>query len=228
MVYFDHGSAFIADDSHAVLARLDIAYVHGTKGYPQGRGKIERFNRTAQEEILRDLTRESVDPDCVSLELRLAHFLDGYNQSPHESLQKQTPKKLFDEDDRPLQRYLDPAALRADFSVQEERRVTNDHVISLDGVLYEVPRGLAGQRIVVHRDVLEPDHILLDHQGRSIRLHPVDLHANARARRGVTSPIPEKLPPAGASSRASEAALRPITQADGGFSDLNDQETSWI
>lgn len=38
IVYDDHGSAFIADDSHAVLTNLDIGFVHGTAGYPPGRG----------------------------------------------------------------------------------------------------------------------------------------------------------------------------------------------
>lgn len=219
IVYDDHGSAFIADDSHAVLTNLDVGFVHGTAGYPPGRGKIERFNRTAQEDILRDLARDDVDPDCTALELRLAHYLThDYNRQPHESLARQTPEARFLADDRPLRPYLDAEDLRRRFFVREERVVSNDHVISFDSVFYEVPRGLAGQRVSIARDVFDARHLRLDHEGRSVRLHPVDLHANARARRGAAAPAPEPASPAvGAARRAAERALAPITQPDGGF-----------
>ncbi len=196
VLYDDHGSAFIADGSHEVLGNLDIAFVHGTVGYPRGRGKIERFNRTAEEGVLRDLAREGIDPDCLALELRLAHYLThAYNRQPHSSLGGRTPEARFLGDERPLRPYLDADAFRRKFFVREERVVSNDHVISLDSVLYEVPRGLAGQRVTVACDALDPRHIRLDHDGASIRLHPVDLHANARARRGTTAATPEPTPP---------------------------------
>jgi transposase InsO family protein len=230
IVYDDHGSAFIADDSHAVLTNLDIGFVHGTAGYPPGRGKIERFNRTAEEAILRDLARDDVDPDCTALELRLAHYLThAYNRQPHESLGRQTPEARFIADDRPLRPYLDAEELRRKFFVREKRVVSNDHVISFDSVLYEVPRGLAGQRVSLARDVFDARHLRLDHEGQSIRLYPVDLHANARVRRGATTPVPEPATSAvGAARRAAEQALAPITDPDGGFSadDLT-KEPSW-
>ena len=230
VLYDDHGPGFIADDSHAVLSNLDIGIVHGTSGYPQGRGKIERFNRTAEAGVLRDLAREGIDPDCMALELRIAHYLaHDYNQSPHSSLGDQTPEARFLEDDRPLRPYLDAGRLRSQFFVREERLVSHDHVISLDSVLYEVPRGLAGQRVSVARDVLDPSHLRLDHEGGSIRLHPVDLHANARARRGAPAPEPDPTPPvASAANRAADRAFAPITEPDGGFSTgKDDKENPW-
>lgn len=230
ILYDDHGSGFTADDSHAVLTNLDIGFVHGTVGYPPGRGKIERFNRTAEEAILRHLSADDVDPDCMALELRLAHYLEhDYNRQPHSSLAKQTPEARFLADDRPLRHYDDDKELRRKFFVWEERVVSNDHVVSLDSVFYEVPRGLRGQRVRIARDVLDPKHLLLDHEGKSVRLHPVDLHANANARRGQSPPAVE--PPTtalGAARSAAEKALAPITQPDGGFpaADL-DKEPPW-
>ncbi|MBM4368840.1 MAG: DDE-type integrase/transposase/recombinase [Deltaproteobacteria bacterium] len=229
LLYHDHGSAFTADDSHAVLGNLDIGYVHGTVGYPPGRGKIERFNRTAEDAILRDLAREEVDPDCMALELRLAHYLaHDYNRQPHESLQGQTPEARFFADERPLRPYTDED-LRQKFFVREERVVSNDHVISFDSVFYEVPRGLSGQRVTIARDLLDPSHLRLDHEGQSLRLHPVDLHANARARRGTHTPPPDPTPPSvGAARRAADRALAPITQPDGGFPATDsEKEPSW-
>lgn len=230
ILYNDHGPGFIADDSHAVLGGLDIGFVHGKAGYPPGRGKIERFNRTAENAVLRDLARDGVDPDCTALELRLDHYLvHSYNREAHESLGGKTPYDRFNADERPLKPYLDREALRQKFVVYEERVVSNDHIVSLDGVSYEVPRGLARQRVAIARDVLAPHHLHLDHEGRSIRLHPVDLHANARARRATAPPPPQlTAPTAGASSRAVERALAPITQPDGGFpADGPHEEPSW-
>ena len=232
IVYFDNGSGFSADASHAVISGLDIGHVHGTAGYPPGRGKIERFNQTAQEAILRHLTRDDVDPDCTSLELRLAHYLtEVYNTQPHSSLHGMSPQEAFLRDDRPLHPYPDADALRQKFFVDEERLVSNDHIISVDSVWYEVPRGLAGERITVARDVFDHSHLRLDHDGRSIRLREVDLQANARTRRSGARPAaPEPEPTTGsAATRAADLALAPITQPDGGFADVDpDQEPpSW-
>lgn len=230
IVYDDHGPGFIAEDSHQVLRNLEIGYVHGTAGYPQGRGKIERFNRTAEEGVLRDLDRADVDPDCLALELRLEHYLvHDYNRQPHSSLGGRTPEASFLADERPLRPFLDADDLRRKFFVTEERVVSNDHVISIDSVHYEVPRGLAGHRIAIKRDVLDPRHLRLEHGGASLRLHPVDVHANARARRGVTAAPPEpRSPSVSAANRAADKAFAPITQPDGGFSaNRHDKEPPW-
>lgn len=227
VLYSDHGSAFDNHDSHEVLAGLDIGYVHGRVAYPPGRGKIERFNRTAGDTILRDLELPHVDPDCAALELRLSVWLtEVYNRQPHSSLAGQTPEARFLADDRLLQPY-DPAVLREKFFVSEERVVSNDHVISLRSVSYEVPRGLAGQRITVLRDVLDDTHVRLEHEGESIRLHPADLHANARARRGAHSAEPPAQATAAPTSatRRVDSALAPITDPDGGFADPKKKET---
>jgi putative transposase len=230
LIYFDHGSAFDAIDSHAVLSSLDIGFVHGTAGYPPGRGKVERFNRTAEEDILRDLEQDDVDPDCAALELRLSTWItEVYNRTPHTSLKKETPESRFLADDRPLSPYLNEQALRAHFFVPEERVVSNDHVISIDSVHYEVPRGLAGQKITVRRDVLDPTHLRLDLDGSSVRLCPVDLHANANARR-VAGATPTTPPPTScrtAATRTVERTLNPITDPEGGFAADPDEEPSW-
>ncbi len=81
----------------------------------------------------------------------------------------------------------------------------------------------------IARDVLDPKHLRLDHDGQSIRLQPVDLHANARARRGKTPPPAEALTTAvGAARSAADRALAPITQPDGGFPAADpDKEPPW-
>lgn len=219
-IYVDHGSGFTAHDTAAVIASLGIAHVLGLVGYPQARGKVERFNQTIQEDLLRHLTDDSVDPDCRALELRIGHYLrTDYNARTHESLAKgETPRSRFLADERKLEPYTDEAKLRSHFFVDVERTVTNDHVISIDGHAWEVPRGLARQRVTVRRDVFDPKHLLLDHEGRTVRLAEVDAVANANSHRGKPAPAPPANPNTkGAALTAANSAFAPITTPDGGF-----------
>lgn len=92
-LYVDNGSGFTAHDSIAVLQQLNVLFIRGEAGYPEGRGKIERFNQTALTHCLRNLdSNPGVNPSCSSVELRLRHFLfHQYNHTPHEGLDRQTP-----------------------------------------------------------------------------------------------------------------------------------------
>lgn len=88
ILYLDKGPGFIATATAEVCRRLEIALVHGETRYPEGHGKVERFNQTAGKAVLRALDgRADVDPACEALELRIGHWLrETYNHTPHESL----------------------------------------------------------------------------------------------------------------------------------------------
>jgi putative transposase len=223
IVYLDRGPGFIADDTAEIIAKLGALLILGEGRYPEGHGKIERFNRSALAQVLRGFDRRpDVDADCGALELRLAHFLrELYNHAPHESLEQRTPFERFSADTRALRFPEDDAALRARFVVHLERRVTNDHVVSVDGVAYEVPRGHAGAKVVLHRRVLDGS-LLVPHQGRLVVLHPVDLARNATTPRArpaqPDASTTHPLPPSAADLRFARD-LRPVVGPDGGFSD---------
>ena len=88
ILYLDHGPGFVATAVAEVCRRLEIALVHGESRYPEGHGKVERFNQTVGKAVLRALDgRTDVDPVCAALELRLGHWLrETYNHTQHESL----------------------------------------------------------------------------------------------------------------------------------------------
>jgi putative transposase len=185
ILYFDRGSGFISHDTHAVCINLDIRFIHGRKHYPEGHGKIEAFNKTAQHDVLRGLLRPEVDPDFGSLELRLCHYVEHqYNVRPHESLDGISPAERFDSDDRPLRFPRDHEDLHSRFVVTHSRRVSADNIVSLKRVAYELPRGHATTWVQLHRQTLDGS-IWLPHDGRLVRLHPVDLAHNAEARRAA-------------------------------------------
>ena len=219
--YLDRGPGFISLDTHAVMSELGSCLIHGKARYPQGHGKVERFNRTAKSQQLRSLDGAvDVDPDCMSLTLRLRHYLHHvYNDTPHEALDLQTPRHRWESDTRSLRLPESEQALRDKIVVRESRSVSNDHVIQHGGRLWEAPRGLAGQSVEVIRHVLD-GHLHVLHQGRMIRLHEVDLVANASDPRGYPAshlPQPDEGVPTTAATLAFNRDYMPLVGKDGGF-----------
>jgi transposase InsO family protein len=218
-LFVDNGPGFIALDTIEVARKLLVHLIHGSAGYPEGHGKVERFNRTAAEQLLRLLSGDPrIDPRVEALELRLRHYLrEHYNHQPHESLGGMTPWERFHQDSSRALRFFDSGEqLRRAFVLHEERRVSRDHVVSVDGVAYEMPLGYRGRKVMVQRHLLEGGVSLL-HEGRLVALAPVDVHANARDRRarGRDAP-PSPMPPPSAAQMAFERDLGPVVDDQGG------------
>jgi len=229
VIYLDRGPGFIAEDTITVLARLGIPLIHGEVGYKQGRGKVERFNRTVKADLLRGLDgRGDVDPACGALQLRLAHYCDTiYAQRPHESLEGDTPWRRFWTDPKPLRWPEDPQRLRAKFEIWIQRRVTNDNSVPIGSTDYEMPRGYAGRIVTVRRKPLDGKIAFL-HKDKVIELLPVDPTANARTPRASAKSHeePSLMPPTTAADIAFQDDFGPIVDADGGFNNPDPQDPS--
>lgn len=229
MLYLDRGPGFISSDTLSVVqSGLGAWLIHGKARYPAGRGAVERFNRTAQDQVLRALDGAAeVDADCGALTLRLRHFLERYNDTPHETLGKDTPRQRW-EAGRPLRFPDDETDLYFRFVVRMSRKVSADHVIKEGGRLWEAPRGLGGRRVEVIRHVLDR-RLWVFEEGRRVELAELDPHANATERRGsgtaapagIEGPDPGPRPDEGVPTTAACLAfnrdLLPLVDADGGF-----------
>jgi len=226
-IYLDGGSGFWSLDSVAVIAQLEMGHIPGEAAYPEAHGMIEKFHQTAGTSALRGYDRNpAIDPDCGSLTLRLQHFLDHqYNQRPHSSLGNDTPQARWDADPRQLRFPWSDAELRERFRVTETRTVSSDNVISYGSTPYEVPRGHAETVIQVHREVLT-GRLLVVHDGRLVRLHPVDLHDNATAGRARPPREDDEsaTPVSTAASMAFDRDFGPVVDPDGGFSDPHQED----
>lgn len=218
-LYLDRGPAFVANDTIEVLRKLGILYIHGSAGYPEGHGKIERFNRTVKDQVLRHLDgHPEVDPACAALELRLNHYLrQQYNLTPHASLAKHAPWTCFRGDEKPLRFVESQDRLRQYFILNTTRRVSNDNVLSVDGIYYEVIRGHAGTRITVHRNMLDSS-VAIVHQGRLVHLKPLDVHKNAVDKRSryQKQDQPRNVTK-GSAQMAYDYEMSPVVDPDGGF-----------
>ena len=90
--YTDHGSDFTSHHLEQVSAELQMALVFSEPGMPRGRGKIERFFRTVNQQLLCGLpgyTPAGQPPahgvlTVSTFEAELQRFiLDQYHQQPH-------------------------------------------------------------------------------------------------------------------------------------------------
>ncbi len=242
ILYLDHGAGFVYGAVAEVCRRLGIALVYGERRYPEGHGKIEKFNQTAGRAVLRALDgRPDVDPACEALELRLGHYLrQVYNHTPHESLVVaeatatntapsppfQSPFERWSRDPRALS-HLTEEELRRAFVLYLKRTVSHDRLVSIEGVEYELPRELGpngrhGARVQILHRLIEATYHVLGNDGQLVRIHPVDLAANARsprARRGPSTGDDRDVttaPPArSAAHLAFERELGPIVDDEG-------------
>lgn len=73
-VYVDNGSAFVDAWLMRACAKLGIKLVHSTPGRPQGRGKIERFFRTVNQEFVIEIAAGDGNPG------RQIGYLDELNR----------------------------------------------------------------------------------------------------------------------------------------------------
>jgi len=223
IVYLDHGPGFIALDTVEVVKKLNALLIHGESKYPAAHGAVERLNQTAKGQLLRNWEgNPAIDPACEALELRAKHFLrEVYNHTPHGGLNGETPHMRWQKDPRALRFPKDAEDLSSRFLIEDTRRVSADHVISVDGVAYEVPRGLAGARIRFWRHAIE-GHLYVLHEEHSVQIHPVDLVANATSRRGgrcTDLPTTSPAPVPSAADLAYQRDFGSVTGPDGGFTD---------
>jgi putative transposase len=224
-LYLDHGPGFIANDSKNIMAQLKIPFIHGQAGYPEGRGKVERFNGTVTQDVLRGLNKPGIDPSRSALELRLRHYIrERYNIRHHSNVDA-APAALFENDSKPLHFPVSEEDLRRSFILSEPRKVRQDNVIHWYGLLYETPIGYAGRTVTIYRNVIS-HKIWLLHNGEATVLLPPDLSMNARGTRAKESlrQHPPREPIVTAAEMHFNRDFSPIIDVDGGFSNNTDTQ----
>lgn len=221
-IFVDNGAGFISHDAIKICAQLGISLIHGTKAYPEGHGKIERYHQTLISGLLRSLNgNPDVEASLPSLEHRLMHFVtEMYNRQSHESLDGDTPEARFLKDTLPLRPASDLAEVRRAFLLTRKRRVSRDHIVKVKGGLYETPAGYAGKIVKIFHHVLDGTVEML-HEQRLIKLAPPDLILNAHSARANKpnrhANEPRPMPCKTAATLAYEKAFAPVIGVDGGY-----------
>ena len=180
-LYVDNGSSYRDERIRYGCASLGINLSYARPYTPQGKGCIERLNRTVRDSFLSTLPRGMMTLE--ELNTRFDSWIDEYNRRPHSSLDGMSP----------LQCYLGqlkavnpaPENVPLHFRRVDTRLVANDRTVRFMGSRLEAPIGYAGRRIEIRYFDHDPVHTCeAFFEGRSIGLlHPVDLEANYSAHR---------------------------------------------
>jgi putative transposase len=184
-LYVDNGAAYRSHHLSLVCARLGITLIHARPYQPQGKGKQERFFRTARMQLL-PLLSESDLSSLDALNRRLWGWVEGeYHQAPHKGLDGITPLDAWamrSGDVRSVGPELD---LREMFLLEAQRRVRADRTVSLDGVVYEVEAGLVGEKVTLRFDpARRGGPVDVWHAGKKIaQARVVDTYANCFVKR---------------------------------------------
>ena len=198
-LYVDNGSAFRARHLALVCAKLGVTLIHARPFAPQGKGKLERWFRTARLQLLPTL----LEPDTRSLDAlnqRLWTWIeDEYLDTPHRGLQDSTPRERWA---RAASHVTLPTQDLTDlFLFEEKRKVQQDRTVSLHGVAFEVDAALVGQTVTLRYDPARLARgVTVVVQGRPTgTAKPVDAYANCFVRRDhgtkLLTPSAGRVPP---------------------------------
>lgn len=214
-LYVDNGSAFRSKQLSVVCAKLGIALIHAKPYAPQGKGKMERWFRTARMQLLPLLQPEHL----VSLDAMnraLSAWIEGeYHHAPHRGLADETPADKWARTSEGVR--MPSADLGDHFLAEQKRNVQKDRTVTLDGVAFEVDAALVGERVTLRFDpARKPDKRAVEvwHQGRRIEIaRRVDVLANCFVKRSGTTKNLE-LPKGVAADIPDGLAMRDLINGD--------------
>jgi putative transposase len=178
-LYVDNGAAYRSRHLEYISASLGIALVHAKPYQPQGKGKIERFNRRVRQQFLPTLSHP------LSLGELNERFEAWLRQDYHAKIHSAIGTT-------PLQRFTSrmqcirpaPENLSDHFRMLARRRVAKDRTLTLNGRLFEAPVALIGQRVdlLYHPDQPQKVEVRLSEKSYGY-LQPVALAVNCRVKR---------------------------------------------
>src|SRR2546428_8614767 len=161
-------------------ASLGTLVIHSRPYQPEGRGKIERFFRTAREQFLANLDPQhplSLD----ELNDRLWIWIENvYHRSEHSALGT-TPLLRWQRDIEQVRQLPPSTDLRRLFFHRLDRLVRRDSTFLLHKRLYEAPPHLAGHTVEVRFDPLDAAQVEIWFQGQlETSARPVDPVVNGQ------------------------------------------------
>jgi transposase InsO family protein len=150
-IYVDRGAAYRSDDFAFALDHLTIKLVHSKAYESEGRGTIERFNRTIVEQFepeVRALRLTSLDELNRLFE---AWVEQRYHLELHGATGQRPIDRVAQEGFSP--RYADPVDIDDTFRVRVSRKVhPKTSTVEVDGIAFVVETFLRNRWVTVHYD----------------------------------------------------------------------------
>jgi putative transposase len=194
-LYCDNGAAYSSHQLAWSAAVLDIKLVHSKPGKPQGRGKIERWNRTVRDQFLVEIDPAGPGREVTSLAELNRLFTAWCHQQYHRCVHAETgatPAQRYHTPDRTPAPRPDPAVLRRAFLWREQRRVTAFATVSLHGNRYELDAALVGRVVDLLFTPFDLTVIEVEYQGKAMGRaapHHIDRHVHPAVKPGALAPV---------------------------------------
>jgi putative transposase len=167
--YVDNGASYQATRFHAACEALGINLVHSTPYRAEGRGVIERFNRTLKEQFEAEV-REREEP--LTLDELNAYFEAWLGERYHRDIHSETgeaPAVRF-ASAQDLRAAPEPALLDELLRLRERRSVHKKwSTVEIEARRYLVDPALRGRRVDVLYDPFAPEYVLVVFDGRVIQ-----------------------------------------------------------
>jgi putative transposase len=160
-IYVDNGKQYRSSWLDKACTRLGIKLLFAKPYHPEGKGKIEAFNRRIDSFLSEVALMDIKTLDELNVLLKL--WIDEhYHKSPHHGLGGIAPEVAFKTDKRSL-KFIDMRTLTEAFLHTEERTVDKTGCISFEGKRYEVGLQLIGRKVEVRYDPSWTDEVEIYH-----------------------------------------------------------------
>lgn len=182
-LYFDHGSNYTSKEILQACVRLNIKLSHAPVRDGAAKGKIERFFRTFRDRFL------VMHTHFTSLEqlnqLTQDWIENHYNTQPHSSIQMK-PLDRFNLDHSRIHYLTNDEFTEEIFFVEQDRKVSNVNVFSINTQKYECPVDLRAKTIQVRYDRNRRDRFIVYFKDQRMgEATPLNLIFNAKQPRLV-------------------------------------------
>ena len=180
-IFVDNGKQYRSEWMKKACAKLWIRLLFAKPYHPEGKGKIEFFNRR-MDAFLSEVALDKVET-LEQLNQKLDLWINEYyHKNPHYGLGGISPETAFRTDTRPLS-FLDVKVCMEAFLHTEEREVDKSGCISFSGKKYEVGLQLMGRKVEVWFDPTWTDEVEIHHKDfEPFKVKELTIGANCGAR----------------------------------------------
>jgi transposase InsO family protein len=167
-VYVDWGAAYRADQFAFACAHLGIKLRHSAPYVSEGRGAIERWNRTVAEQFEPEIRALRLT-DPQEIQLRFEAWLEQrYHLTVHEATGQPPLDRFAQPDFTP--RYPDPVLVAETFRVRVRRKVhVKTLTVAVADVAFVVEPHLRGRWVEVHYDPHDLSDVLISQHGKRVQ-----------------------------------------------------------
>ncbi len=187
-IYVDNGKQYRSEWLKRACAKLEIRLLFAKPYHPEGKGKIEAFNRR-MEAFLSEVALAKVKTLDELNKLLSVWIQEYYHKNAHYGLGDISPGTAFITDKRPLA-FLDVEKIKEAFLHTQVRQVDKTGCIHFNGKKYEVGLSLMGRKVEIHYDSSWTEEVEIHHKDiKPFKAKELQIGSNC----GIRAELPEGL-----------------------------------